>query len=425
MEKKNIWYVHHYAGGPEIGMSYRCYYLTREFVRQGYNAIIVGASFHHLLRNNPVPQASAITIEYRHNIPYVLVKTNFYRKNGWGRLINIMLFTYRLRKYYKKIIKLVGEPDVIICASPHPTTYFATKYIADKTRAKHIFDVQDIWPLSLNQLLNVNKLHPLSILFRYAEKQAYTHCDFVVATMKNAKEHMIESGLDETKFYHIPNGISCEESESMRVTLPHEYQLLLDKLHNTKCFCIAYMGSHGIPNALDQLIDAMAEVYKIEPEKICAILVGEGSEKIRLIQKATNIDNIYFLDPLPKTYVQSFLNQVDCCFIGWQDKNLYNFGISANKLYDYMLSKKPIIQAVNTLYNPVYDANSGFNVLPNRPDLLSQTILNVSRMSEHELKQLGQNGYDYIQKNNLYSDLAKQFLALVDYKELSFKDTIQ
>jgi glycosyltransferase involved in cell wall biosynthesis len=261
--------------------------------------------------------------------------------------------------------------------------------------------------------LKVSKFHPLSLLFRYAEKQAYLYCDFVVATMQNAKEHMVPSGLDERKFHHIPNGISLEDTEKV-IPLPLEHQSLLDDIHGKQGFCIAYMGAHGVPNALDQFIEAMSLIHLEETKNIYAILVGDGSDKERLRKKAEKLNNVYFLDPLPKSSIQTFLKQVDCCFIGWQDKKLYHYGISANKLYDYMLSAKPIIQAVNTQYNPVIEAKNGFNVLPNCPSALAEMIVQVAHMSKEELMQLGNNGYDYVQKNNLYSVLSKKFLNLID-----------
>jgi hypothetical protein len=45
----HIWYVHHYGGGPGLGLYDRPYQLARAWQRQGHSATIFIARFHHLL----------------------------------------------------------------------------------------------------------------------------------------------------------------------------------------------------------------------------------------------------------------------------------------------------------------------------------------------------------------------------------------
>ena len=49
----NILYLEHYAGSPEMGMEFRPYYLSREWVKAGHSVHIVAGDYSHLRRKNP------------------------------------------------------------------------------------------------------------------------------------------------------------------------------------------------------------------------------------------------------------------------------------------------------------------------------------------------------------------------------------
>jgi UTP--glucose-1-phosphate uridylyltransferase len=59
--------------------------------------------------------------------------------------------------------------------------------------------------------------------------------------------------------------------------------------------------------------------------------------------KELELQNVIILDAIPKKEVQSILALFSVCYIGWEDKDIYRYGISANKIFDYMYSAKPII----------------------------------------------------------------------------------
>ena len=48
----NILYLEHYAGSPEMGMEFRPYYLSREWVRMGHKVTIIAGDYSHLRKKN-------------------------------------------------------------------------------------------------------------------------------------------------------------------------------------------------------------------------------------------------------------------------------------------------------------------------------------------------------------------------------------
>ena len=49
----NILYLEHYAGSPEMGMEFRPYYLSREWVKQGHKVTIIAGDYSHVRKKNP------------------------------------------------------------------------------------------------------------------------------------------------------------------------------------------------------------------------------------------------------------------------------------------------------------------------------------------------------------------------------------
>lgn len=48
----NILLINHYAGNPELGMEFRPYYMAKEWVKQGHEVLILGATYSHLRKSN-------------------------------------------------------------------------------------------------------------------------------------------------------------------------------------------------------------------------------------------------------------------------------------------------------------------------------------------------------------------------------------
>ncbi|HRV05220.1 MAG TPA: glycosyltransferase WbuB, partial [Candidatus Ratteibacteria bacterium] len=96
----------------------------------------------------------------------------------------------------------------------------------------------------------------------------------------------------------------------------------------------------------------------------------------------------------------------DVCYIGWRDKNLYRYGVSANKLFDYMYSGKPILHSFNGKGDIVQITNCGITVKAENPEAIADGIMKLYNMSKEERKKLGENGKNYVVKYFNYEFLA-------------------
>lgn len=86
------------------------------------------------------------------------------------------------------------------------------------------------------------------------------------------------------------------------------------------------------------------------------------------------------------------LTNFDICFLGWKKERLYNFGTSANKIFDYMYSGKVILNSIDSKNNVVELAKCGLVVESENSKAIADWIIKLYNMTEIERKQLGEQG---------------------------------
>lgn len=404
MVKKNIWIINEYAGSPYHGMGVRHYYLGKELLKFGYNVTIITASYSHLLRNPPKVK-DRFELEKIDGIDYLWIKVPQYKKS-WDkkRLVKWFLFTYFL---FKLPLSKLSKPDYIIISTNETLPVLPAYKLAKKHNSKLIFEVRDIWPLSIIELGNYSPKHPFIKLLKYFEDMAIKKSDLIVSVLPNYGEYLKDNGYKDKNFIYIPNGVDLEDMERTEpLNEDIKKQIPMDK------FKVAYTGTVGIANALEYLVEA-GKILK-DYKDILILIVGEGGEKEKLQKMAEGYDNIKFLPAIPKRQVQSLLSLVDACYIGLGNKNVYKYGVSANKIFDYMYAGKPIIHAINTKNDIVTMANCGMSVEAENPKAIAEAILKLYNMSQGERKKLGENGKKYVIENHSYEKLAKKLIKALE-----------
>ena len=404
----NILYVNHYAGALKMGMEFRPYYMSREWKKSNHNILIVASSESHVRAKQPV-LGNSFKEEIIDGVNYLWCKTPKYDGNGIGRVINIFSFLFRLlQKLFFFLFKF--KPDVVIASSTYPLDIFPSWIIARLSGAKLIFEVHDLWPLSPIELGGISKWHPFMMLLQFGESFACRMSDEIVCMLPKAKEHLQQHGMRPEKFTYVPNGIDVDEWRS------HESSQCLQELkaeiENAKSdgyFTIAYLGAHGVANALDNFLSA-AEILK--DQKVLFFLVGNGPEKDNLIAIANkkNLTNVRFVNPIKKDEIPSVTNKFSCLYIGLQRQSLFRFGISPNKMMDYMAAGRPVISAIEAGNDPVTDANCGLSIIPENPQLLAEAIRKIAQMNAEQINTLGSNGKRYVESHHDYRVLGQKFL---------------
>lgn len=405
--------INHYAGSLEMGMEYRPYYLGREWVKNGHEVTVIAASFAHVRKNQPVV-SSDFQEENLAGIRYVYLKTPRYEGNGLRRILNMFVFVSKLL-YYASRISRTYRPDVVIASSTYPLDNYPARKIARKCSARHAYEVHDLWPLSPMELGGFSKHHPFIRIMQRAEDYACKNTDLLISMLPKTLPHLQEHGLDEKKWHYVPNGVVVEDWEK-DITPPKEHLDRITDLKQKGFILIGYTGSVGLANALDNLILA---AHRLKDENFRFIIIGDGPEKGSLEKKVQELKltNVIFLPPVPKGCLPALFKWFDALYIGWQRVALYRFGVSPNKLLDYMMGAKPVIHAIDAGNDLVAESGCGISVEPENPEALADGIRNLFALDADERIRMGVKGKEYVSLHHDYKNLAKAMSSILETRE--------
>ena len=404
----NIVYLEHYAGSDRHGMEYRPFFMAREWVKAGDRVTIVASSFSHMRRINPDMGGRDILEETIDGVRFLWLRGPQYEGNGLGRIKNILSFLGGVRRHEKEIVA-EGRPDVVIASSTYPLDIYPARRIAKRYGAQLIYEMHDLWPLSPMELGGMSKYHPFIVGMQIAENACYKHCDYVVSLLPCAKEHMVEHGMDPDKFVFIPNGILRGEWDKPAGSLPSAHHEAIERRRGAGDFLIAYTGAHGIANALDSYVEAGS---LLKGRGVSLFLVGQGPERDRLcgrIQELGLSDTVISLPAVKKEDMPGLLAQFDALYIGLQRQPLFRFGVSPNKLMDYMMAGKPVIFAIDAGNDMVADAGCGISIPPEDSDAIARAALALRDTPVQELEAMGRRGREYILEHHEYGVLSERF----------------
>ncbi|MCY2990962.1 MAG: glycosyltransferase family 4 protein [Planctomycetota bacterium] len=406
----NILLCNHYAGSHRHGMEYRPYYLAREWVRLGHHVTIVAASRSHVRQQNPDCRAG-LTEEWIDGVRYVWLPTPAYEGNGARRVVNIFSFVGQLLRFRSRV---TGDwrPDAVIASSTYPLDIVPTSRIARRYDAKLLFEVHDLWPLTPIELGHMSRWHPFIMALQWAEDFAYRRADCVVSMLPKAASYMQDRGLRSNKFVHIPNGVDVQEWKALNQPLSEEHRDAIRRHQERGRFLIGYAGAHGVANALEVLVDAATH---LRDSPAAFLLVGQGPEKTHLQQRAraAGLPNIEFLPPIPKQAVPAFLRAMDALYIGLVRQPLFRFGVSPNKLFDYMMAGRPVIHAIDTPGDLVAESGCGLSCAAEDPLAVAATVRELIERPTAELAAMGERGRQFVLRHHAYEGLARHFLEVM------------
>ena len=405
----NILLINHYAGSPEMGMEFRPYYLSREWVKMGHQVFIIAGDHSHLRVKNP-NVSQDMQKQNIDGITYYWLKTGMYKGNGVKRALTMFRFCRKLLSWKDWIIKNL-RPDVVISSSTYPIDSIPASRIAKGAGAKYIHEVHDMWPSTLTEIGGMSKHNPFVMLMQFGENFAYRHADAVVSLPKYAEDYMRLHGLAEGKFHYVPNGIVLEEWEKPE-KIPNEHLLIFQKLKAQGKFIVGFFGSHTSSYGLKSLLQA-AKQAKQAP--LHFVLVGDGMEKKDFIRYAevNELQNVSFLPPIDKSAIPSLTQWFDGIYIGGKDSPLFRFGICMNKMFDSMMAAKPIIFAVDAPPTPVTESECGIVVKPEDVKGIADAVRTLMAMSPEERDAMGQRGRKEVLEKYNYPALAREFVEVM------------
>ncbi len=403
-----IWMVNHYALAPSEAGGTRHYSLARKLIKRGHDVVIFASSFRHgggFQSRLGVGEKSKI--EEIGGVRFVWLQTPGYRGNGVARFWGMVIFGWRV------LVTAAGlglaKPDVVIGSSPHPFAALGAERLASKLRVPFILEVRDIWPQTLLELGRFPQWHPLIWGLAQIERYLYKRSCRIISLLPGAREHMVSKGATADKVVWIPNGVDGDIAAN-RPVRPRQGP-----------FTFMFAGAHGVANGLDRVLDAVGQLQKEGlTDRIRVRLIGDGPEKLRLNRRVEEegLSAISMEAPVPKREIYSVMGEADAFVMVLTDSPVFQWGVSPNKLYDYMVVGRPVLFAVNTPFDPVAQSGAGISVRANDAHTLADAMKQLIDCSHQELLAMGERGRSYVMEQHSFDRLAERLeqtlLSVVD-----------
>ena len=385
---KTIWILNHYAsmnGG-------RHYKFAENLIKRGYSVKVFRASTVHNTNQNLITDSSKkYTYREANNIPFVIVRARNYVGNGKQRLLNMVDYAQGLlsvTKYFDD-----EKPDIIYSSSVHPLTWLAGYRLAKRYNAKFIAETRDLWPETLVAMGRVSKNSiPAKILYKI-ERFIYKKADKLIFTFPGGKDYVESIGLDTSKVRYINNGIDLEEFNHNKVT----YILEDRQLDDSGIFKVLFTGAIGKANALYRIVDVARIFIDKGITDIKFYIYGDGPEKDNLQNYVldNNIKNVIFKGRVDKKYIPYILSKGDLNVLCLEHlPNLFKYGLSPNKMFDYFASGRPIVSNVECGYDMLEKYRCGITVKGGSAEALAEGILKFYNMPKEEYNIYCKNAFE-------------------------------
>lgn len=316
-----------------------------------------------------------------------------------GRIISMISFEIFL--FFKTFfVAKSRRPDVIIASSLSLFTFNTARVLKRRFKCKLITEVRDIWPESPIQAGRLSENNLFVRILRSIEFKGYKNSDGIISPIPKFNEY-VKKKLPQLqfRFCHIPQGFD----ESL-------FDGLGEFTKPKGKFNLCYSGSIAPGDRLDVVLDG---VIGTNCPDIELTVIGSGPLKEFFIEKYHDYNNIVFLDPIPKNEMLQFLKNFDVLVMAWRDLQIYEYGISPNKMIDYLLSGKPIINAFNGYHDFLEEVGCGKYVDSNDTQEMANTIIDFYKMSREKLIEMGEKGRNYALENLNYNKLAAKLLDFI------------
>jgi glycosyltransferase involved in cell wall biosynthesis len=399
--------VSKYSALPGHGISSKVFQ-TAKAIANDIDALLITSNSNHLAN---FPETNSIyNHEIYHNLHVIWIKTLQYRSSkSLKRIFSWFDFEWKL---YKLRIDKHNPPRVILVSSLSLFTVYWALNMKKKYGTKVVFEVRDIYPLTLTSELGVSRWNPIVLLMAYLEKKGYQESDLIVGTMPYLNKHVQKIlGYQKPTFYS-PVGLSSYYSDNENINeIELERQSLIQDDRYSKSRIIMYSGSIGESNYLELFVRVIKRLNN--NLNYYFVLVGSGDYLDKYKQELKECSNVHFTGRVVPQDVMYYLEQADVLYLSVKPSNIWEYGQSMNKVLDYMMSGKPIIASYDGIPNMLDEIEHNI-IIPSNDDVALINALEQSlEYLKHPNEELKKKSRQLIEENYTYDVINKNYLQQI------------
>lgn len=394
-----VWIVNHYADAPDRASGTRHFDLGRRLVSRGDDVTIFASGFSHVTgREERLSRWRLYRSERFDGVRFIWLRTLPYRGNGRRRQLNMLSFLL----VFLVVQVRVARPDAIIGSTVHPFAAFGGWVAARLRRARFLYEIRDLWPQTLVDMGALRIGSPGERLLRGIEAFLVRRAVVVITLLPGVTNYLTDRGLPADHVLYIPNGVDLEAFDrtedgdpAARHTIPATFEAI-DALHRDGRLVFGYVGALGLVNDVETIVQAARLAEARAPGTVGLIVIGDGPERPAIERSLTGVAHVRLVDPIPKRLVPSVLRAIDVGIVHATATPVYRFGISFNKLFEYMAARRPVLFACSSAYDPVALAGAGTSLPPSDATAMAKAFVAMAAAAAPDREKMGNAGRDYV-----------------------------
>jgi hypothetical protein len=335
-----------------------------------------------------------------------VIDNGFSLKRVWSWL----LFEFNNFRYYSKIKG--WKPDIVLVSSLSILTFVFGVFVKRRLKIPLILEVRDLYPLTLIEVGGLSKKNPFVWLIKQIEKFGYKNADLIISTLENTESYFQTVSGKKINFLWLPMGFSKNSYDSIPNNQILEIVDTITELKTQGKFVVAYAGTVGLANALEELMATTID-SEISQNNIHFVFIGDGPLKKKYQEKYRN-GSCTFFSRVEKKFVPQILKHCDLLINTWLAKSIYRFGVSPNKWIEYMYAGRPILLALNATSKIFNEAQCGWQIPAQNYEKLKEAILHAKLEKSESLDELGLNGKNYLIKYLSYETLSTELSLKIE-----------
>jgi glycosyltransferase involved in cell wall biosynthesis len=232
----------------------------------------------------------------------------------------------------------VHDVDLVIGTSPQFFTAVAAYVVSRMKRIPYVFELRDLWPESIKAVGAMKDSFAIRMLERL-EMFLYRKAARIVSVTESFKQVLMRRGIEGTKIEVVTNGVDVSQFKPR----PKDPELTR-KLGLEGKFVAGYIGTHGMAHALETLLKA---ADRLRGQDFAFIFLGDGARKQALREMADQmkLDNVVFIDSVPKADVPKYWSLLDVSIIHLRKTELFTTVIPS-KMFECMGMGIPVLHGV-------------------------------------------------------------------------------
>lgn len=399
----HIIYFHQHFSTRQGSAGTRSFEMARALIREGHSVTMVCGSYAQGNTGLSMPFKNGRRRGFVDGIDVLEFNLDYSNNMGLVQRLNVFL------KYAAGSVAVaLREPADIIFATTTPLTASIPGIFARwLKRRPFVFEVRDLWP-ELPKVLGVIKNPVVLALMSMLEWISYRSADRLVGLSPGIVDGIAARGVDKSRITMVPNGCDLDlftkSKDAWRPDGVRDGQLLA-----------VFTGTHGKANGLDSVLNAAAVLKKRRQDDIRIVLVGQGGEKLKLKAQAKErcLDNVIFLDPVPKTKLTGLMKGADIGLQVLRNVPAFYHGTSPNKFFDYISAGLPVLNNYpGWLAGLIEKSCCGIVVPPDDPEAFADALINALK-DRNVLRQQGVNALRLAKSRFSRSELSSNWVKWV------------